>query len=172
MKNKLGLISIASVVVILVTFAFLALPGQYIFRPIVGQGTSLAGYEYIFHVIQNIGETANPYFSNGRPSVTGIMAIIFITLSLPCFVFYKKSTALPLLGGILEILAGFFFLMTTPFSHLIYKSYQDLQANWVPYVSGSLIALLGLAALLTSIFELRKEKVVLESKGGYSYLKK
>lgn len=176
MKNKLGLISIASIVVILVSFALFAIPGQFIrlygFNDSV-PGTSLAGYEYFFHIIQGIGDSGtNQWFADGRPSVTGIMVIIFITLALPCFVFYKKSTALPLLGGILEILSGFFLLMTTPFSHLIYKKLGALTASWVAYLTGALILLLGIAALAQSIVELRKEKVVLQSKGGYSYLKK
>lgn len=173
MKNKLGLVSFASIVVILITFGLLAIPGQYIgLSKVHTQGTTLAGYEYIFHVIRDIGSTANPYFSSGRPSVTGIIAIVFIALAAASFVFYKKSTALPLLGGILELVAGFFFLMTTPFSHLIYKQRSDLSAGFVPYVVGSLLVVLGIAAIVFSILELRKEKVVLETKGGYSYLKK
>jgi len=176
MKNKLGLVSIASVVVILLSFALFAIPGQFI--KLYGfsaelQGTSLAGYEYFFHIIQDIsGSGVNQWFNDGRPAATGIMIVIFIFLALPCFIFYKKSTALPLLGSILEILAGFFLLMTNPFSHLIYKKLGTLGASWVPYLTGSLILLLGLAALWLSIVELKKEKVVLESKGGYSYLKK
>lgn len=176
MKNKLGLISMISFVVILVSFALFAIPGQFImlygFNSSV-PGTSLAGYEYFFHIIQGIGDSGtNQWFADGRPSATGIMIVIFLGLALPCFFFNKKSTALPLLGGILEILAGFFLLMTNPFSHLIYKKLGTLGASWVPYLTGSLILLLGIAALFASIAELKKEKVVLESKGGYSYLKK
>ena len=178
MKNKLALISIISIVIIVVSYGLLAIPGQFVgmFRDgklFPGEGTSIAGYEYIFHCIQKIGSVENPYFSNGRASAAGIMAVIFMFFALGGFALYKTSSALPLLGGILETLSGFFLLMTTPFACLCYpKEISSIRAMWLPYVIGALLLIAGLVATYLAIVELRKEKATLASKGGYSYLKK
>lgn len=180
MKNKLRTISIASVIIIVISYVLFILPGQFIGlfqngQLFVGNGVALSGYEYIFHVVPT-NPNGVPYnFATGHQSGTGITALIFMLLSLASFIFYKKSTALPLLGGILNIISGFFLLMTTPFAHLIYRDeiYWDcILAMWVPYLTGALILLSGIIAIVISIFELKKEKATLASKGGYNYLKK
>ena len=180
MKNKLALVSIASIVIIIVSYGLLAIPGQFVGMfdsngsLINSAGSSIAGYEYIFHCVHEIADKVeNPFFANGRASVAGIMAVIFMFFACGSFVFHKKSTALPLLGGILETLSGFFFVMTTPFACLCYpKSISSIRAMWLPYVIGSIMLVLGLAAIYFAVVELRKEKATLATKGGYSYLKK
>ena len=178
MKNRLALVSIASLIVIVISYGLLAIPGQFVgmfndgkLFPV--QGSSIAGYEYIFHCVQKIGDNENPFFSSGRASAAGIMAVIFMFFACGSFALHKKSTALPLLGGILETLSGFFFVMTTPFACLCYPDkISSIRAMWLPYVLGSVMVVLGLLAIYFSVVELKKEKVTLASKGGYSYLKK
>ena len=178
MKNKLALVSILSVVVILVSYGLLAIPGQFVgmfgSNGLFNQeGASIAGYEYIFHCIHKIGDNENALFASGRASAAGIMAVIFMFFACGSFALYKKSTALPLLGGILEFFSGFFFVMTTPFACLCYPDkISCIRAMWIPYLIGSLMLLLGLIAIAVSVVELKKEKATLASKGGYSYLKK
>lgn len=180
MKNKALLVtfSMISIAAILVSYGLLAIPGQFVgmfgSNGLFNQeGASIAGYEYIFHCIHKIGDNENALFASGRASAAGIMTVIFMFFACGSFAFVKKSTALPLLGGILEFFSGFFFLMTTPFACLCYPDkISCIRAMWVPYLIGSVMVVLSLIVIYFSVVELKKEKATLASKGGYSYLKK
>ena len=175
MKKNLFYASIASVVIIAISFGLLALPGQ--FYNLILEKTNpqpvMSGYEFIFNALPETFKSYTGVYEVGASGL-GIAALVMMVLALPCFILVRKSSALPLFGAILIFIAGLFFLLMKPWgADPMFKAYIKSGAVlWVSYVIGALLVLAAIAIVYFTIKVLKEEKVAPKSNVGYSYLKK
>ena len=173
MKEKLfKRASLISLVVIVLSLAALFIPQSFInFQS--NAERSYSGLEVFFHFNWAIGNNTSGYLANnlgGRVSAAGIVFLSLSVLAAVCFVFAKKTTALKLFGGILEVLASIVMLSMELWMLIIYPNKNPV-VLWVAYVFGGLLLLAGALAIWASVVDLKQEKQQAFTKKGYSYLK-
>ena len=184
-ENK---IIVLAFLIVLLTFGFLALPGQfahYDLGPIDSHGRAtftynLSGYEWIFATVRKVGSTSKKeYIGSVVPS--GIAELALLALSIVGLCFSKKSSFVSLLVSLTLITIAILFFCTSAASSVSYHYYHAVaekgdfsNIGWVPYVVASLNLIAGGLMMFRTILVLKEEaKHPVQQKGpSYSYLKK
>ena len=120
MKKRVFLTSIITIAVLVVSCILLLIPGQ--FATIKGQGYN--GYEIIFR-FSNI-DGVNYLEKNNvgsHASVAGILGLVFILLALTALIASFKSAVLPIIGGVLTLLAGAMFMSMNLTINVVYNGH-------------------------------------------------
>ena len=181
-ENK---IIVAALAVVLLSFVFLALPGQFAHygvnilnskKPSDRYFYWLSGYEWFFGTKTTITDV-----KLGSASAQGIAIFVMLILCVPGLVFSKKSSFVAMLTSLaLVTIAILFFTISAagaksyPGWHIPAENNEYTLMGWVPYVLGAFIMLSGLAMCYRT-FKVMKEEVArpTQPKGpSYSYLKK
>ena len=169
MDKKLRLINYISIAVILLAAGLLAIP-QFILNVNYEVLGNINGYQFFFHAVDTKYETLSGM--NGVSGL-GIASIVLMVLSLAAFIFARKSSALSMLGGLLNVVTAVLFFMMEVSKKHVYGSHRSFVAvGWPAYVIGGLLVLAGLIAIYYSFRSMQQEKKQIASKQSYSYLKK
>ena len=180
---------IFALLVVILSFVLLALPGQFAHYGFDGVKNgrnifkyNLSGYQFMF------GTYKNPHTSAtiGGPVAQGIAIFVMLILCACGLVFAKKSSFVSLLVSLSLVVIAILFFTISVAGAKVYKGGPDfLPADstskikyslytWVPYVLGGLIMLAGLLMCYRT-FKVMKDEVKRpqQAKGpSYSYLHK
>lgn len=175
-----------ALVVVLLSFLLLALPGQFAHYGVDGfeHGRytfkyNLNGYQWIFATVKKI----NSDTKIGHVTGYGISLFVLLVLSFGGLLFSHKSSFVSLLTS-LALITVAILLFTV--SHASLKAYSDFgvwdkvgqrytNINWVPYVVASLVIIAGFAMFVRTVKVLKSEikNPAPASKGPhYNYLHK
>ena len=173
-ENK---IIVLALIIVLLSFGFLALPGQFAHYAADGKKTfiyNLSGYQWMFATAKNsLGNKI------GSVSAHGIAALSLLALCVPGLLFSKKSSFVALITtlGLITVAVLFFTISAAgakayPTFHAYGKG--DYLYGWVPYLLGGLLIA---SALLMGYrtFKVMKDEVKSPAKAKgptYSYLHK
>lgn len=175
-ENKIVVFALA---VIILSFIFLALPGQFAHADLVpnkGFSTKFGGYEFIFNTKEDV--LGNAY---GKVVGAGVAAIVMLALSVVGLIFSNKSSFVTIVTGLMLITVSILFFTMEKSAINTYGSihtfwYNDMYhiINWVAYVCGGLIVIAGALVVYKSIMMMKDEiKHPAKAKGPtYNYLKK
>ena len=177
MKDKARLVVIISLCAIVLTLVLFAIPEQFaqlIPNAKTAKG-SMGGFEFIFGGTQE-ARNLQAHAVDGASLVSGIgiAFIVLLVLAVVCYVFYKKSSALLLLAGIIMLVATIMLFCVKSWIDKLYTRYTgDSVGLWVPYLGASLLAISTVATLYVAIVSLVKEsrQPYSPKKESYSYLK-
>ena len=182
-ENK---IIVAALAVVLLSFVFLALPGQFAHYGVNILNSKnpsdryfywLSGYEWFF----GTKTTLVTGVKLGSASAQGIAIFVMLILCIPGLLFSKKSSFVAMLTSLaLVTIAILFFTISAagaksyPNWHIPAENNEYTLMGWVPYVLGAFIMLAGLAMCYRTFLVLKAEiKSPTQPKGPtYSYLKK
>ena len=180
-ENK---IIVAALAVVLLSFVFLALPGQFAHYGVLNLNSKVAserfayrlnGYQWMFGTKTNV--LGNKI---GSASAQGIAIFVMLILCVPGLLFSKKSSFVSLLTSLALVVIAILFFTISAAGLKAYPNFLPAAdheyslMNWVPYVLGGLIIIVGLAMCYRT-YKAMKEEVArpTQSKGpSYSYLKK
>ena len=169
MEKKVRLIALISLGSIILAFGLLAIP-QFIIPNNNPSLEAISGYQFFFHAVSTVYEN-NSHMSG--VSGLGITSIVLMVLALASYLFYKKSSALVMLGGLLSVATAILFFAMEASKKNIYGTFRSfVNVGWVAYVIGALLILTGLASIYYSFRSMQKEKKEIATKKNYSYLKK
>ena len=179
-ENK---IIVFALVVVLLSFVFLALPGQFAHYGVLNLKSKvpserflyrLSGYEWIF------GTRVNALGNKiGSASAQGIAIFVMLILCVAGLIFSKKSSFVALLTSLALVVIAILFFTVSKAGLKAYpnflpaKDHEYSLMSWVPYVLGGLIVVAGLAMCYRT-FKVMKDEVKhpTQPKGPtYSYLK-
>lgn len=170
MEKKIRLVVYASIAAIVLSLGLLAIP-QFIVPndvPVLG---SISGYQFFFHAVSETYEK-NSHIQG--VSGLGIASIVLMALALSSYLFSKKTSALVMFGGLLNVATAIlFFAMEASKKHMYGAYYSFVNVGWIAYVIGALLMLTGLASLYGAfrLMQLEKKQITTQ-KNTYSYLKK
>ena len=179
-ENKIIVFALA---VVLLSFVFLALPGQFAHYNIDGYVKNHYTFKYNLNGYQWFFGTFEDKLGNkiGSASAQGIAIFVMLILCVPGLLFSKKSSFVALLTSLaLVTIAILFFTISAagpkayPIWHIKAKDSEYSLMRWVPYFLGSFIILAG-GAMCYRTFLVMKDEIKRPSqpKGPtYSYLKK
>ena len=168
MEKKVRLVVYASLAVIVLSFGLLAIP-QFIVTSFPAYHP-FSGYQFFFNAVSE-----TDYKKSGMTHVSGlgITSIVLMGLALCSYVFAKKSSALVMLGGLLNVAASvLFFAMEASKKSIFANNYSLYSVGWISYVIGALLVLTGLISIYFAFRMMQGEKKAIASKSSYSYLKK
>lgn len=169
MEKKVRLVVIASLAAIVVALGLLAIP-QFIISHVNVPSEAISGYQFFFHAVSE--RYANNSTLTGVSGL-GIASIVLMALALASYIFYKKSSALVMLGGLLNVATSIlFFAMEASKKNLYGQRHEWFSVGWTAYLIGALLILTGLASIYYSFRSMQKEKKEIATKKNYSYLKK
>ena len=176
-ENK---IIVLALVIVLLSFGLLALPGQFAHygfniatKASERWNHHLSGYQWMF------GTYTTKYTNStlGGPVAQGIAAFVMLILCVPGLIFSKKSSFVALITSLALItISVLFFTMSVAGA----KVYTEIKPedysfmSWVPYVIGGLTAVAGLLMGYRT-FKVMKDEVKSPAKAKgptYSYLHK
>ena len=170
MEKKLRFITLISLGALILAFGLLAIP-QFIIQKYANmEWGSISGYQFFFHAVSEVYGS-----KSGMKGVSGlgIASIVLMVLALASYIFYKKSSALVMLGGLLNVATSILFFAMEASKNNVYGDNRTLcNVGWVAYVIGALLILTGLASIYYSFRSMQKEKKEIATKKNYSYLKK
>ena len=177
MKDKAKFIVLFSLGVIALTLILFAIPEQ--FAELIPNGTvtkgAMGGFEFIFGGTQEARNLqAHAVDGSALVSGAGIAFIVLLVLAVVCYVFYKKSSALLLLAGILMLVSTIMLFCVGSWINKLYTRYTETSVGlWVPYLSASLLALATVGTFYIAVTSLIKEsrQPYTPKKETYSYLK-
>ena len=175
-ENK---IIVLALVIVLLSFGFLALPGQFAHYSANGKNTffyNLSGYQWMFGTAKNsLGNEI------GSASAQGIAALALLALCVPGLLFSKKSSFVALLTTLALITVSILFFSISAAGPKAYPNWHIQPADndyalilWVAYVIGGLLILAG-ALMGYRTFKVMKDEVKSPAKAKgptYSYLHK
>lgn len=175
-ENKI--ITFAFAVVIL-SFVFLALPGQFAhYGPLnLSQkpyefAYKLSGYQFIFGTVKNsfTGEKIGHY------SKEGVAIFVLLILTIPGLIFSKKSSFVSLVTGLVLVTVSILFFTISKAGLKAYPSFLQEENHlyslilWVPYVLGGFIIIAGGLVLYRTVMVMKDEvKHPTQSTKGPSY---
>ena len=183
-ENKIIVFALA---VIVLSFIFLALPGQFA-RYGIGalEGKhyewkyQLSGYQFIFNKGKDI--LGNPI---GTKVVgQGVVIIVFLAVCVPGLLVSNKTSFFTMLTGLLLVATSILFFTISKAGHACYpyETPVDLDGNklaslikWVPYLLGSLIVIAGVLVVYKAVMMMKNEikhPVASNKAPTYNYLKK
>jgi len=181
-QNK---IIVLALLVVLLSFVFLALPGQFAHYGPLNLSSKVAserfayrlnGYQWMFGTVENV--LGNKI---GSASAHGIAAFVLLVLCVPGLLFSKKSSFVALLTTLALITVAVLFFTISAAGPKAYPNYHIKPSNneyslmlWVPYLIGAFTLLSG-GLMGYRTFNVMKNEVAspTQSKGpSYSYLKK
>ena len=173
-ENK---IIVLALVIVLLSFGLLALPGQFAHYAANGKNTffhNLSGYKFMFG-------TAKDSLGNaiGKASAHGIAAFALLALCAIGLVFSKKSSFVSLLTALALITVAVLFFTVSAAGAKAYPTFHafgkgDYKYGWVPYLLGGLLIVAGLLMGYRT-FKVMKDEVKTPAKAKgptYSYLHK
>lgn len=178
-ENKIITFALA---VVLLSFIFLALPGQFAHYGVDGFVKhhytfkyNLNGYQWMFGTVED--KLGNKI---GSASAQGIAIFVMLILCVAGLVFSKKSSFVALVTSLVLITIAILFFTISAAGLKAYPNFQPATDHeyslmcWVPYLLGSFIMLAGLAMSYRTFLVLKAEaKAPVQPKGpSYSYLKK
>ena len=183
-ENKIIVFALA---VVLLSFVFLALPGQ--FAHYMPDSTTkhtyaynLSGYGFMFGVAKH--RLSLNDMPGAKPIAQGIAIFVMLILCVPGLLFSKKSSFVSLLTSLALVTIAVLFFTISAASYKAYyptihwvpdpKNPEFSNISWVPYFLGSFIILAG-GAMCYRTFLVMKDEIKRPSqpKGPtYSYLKK
>ena len=180
-ENKIIIFALA---VVLLSFIFLALPGQFAHYGVLNLKSKVAserflyrlsGYEWIFGTKENV--LGNKI---GKAPGQGIAIFVMLIVAIPGLLFSKKSSFVALLTSLLLVVIAILFFTISEAGLKAYPSFLPAEDHeyslmcWVPYVLGGLIVIAGLAMCYRTFLVMKDEiKRPVQPKGpSYSYLKK
>ena len=179
-ENK---IIVAALAVVLLSFVFLALPGQFAHYGVLKLDSKvpserfayrLSGYQWIFATEKNV--LGNKI---GSVPAQGVAIFVMLILCVPGLLFSKKSSFVALLTSLALVVIAILFFTVSKAGLKAYPTFWPAKDHeyslmlWVPYVLGGLIVVAGLAMCYRT-FKVMKEEVKrpTQPKGPtYSYLK-
>ena len=168
MDKKLKLVAIASLVALVVSFGLLAVP-QFIFT-IKSDIDPISGYLFFFN---SAPDRFQKNHSISGVSGLGIASIVLMTLALASYLFFKKSSAFVMLGGILNVVTSVLYFMMELSKNRVFGTDRSMvTVGWVAYVIGAFLVLTGLASIYYAFRSMQVEKKEIQTKKNYSYLKK
>lgn len=157
--------------VIVLSFVFLALPGQF-----VKYGLSrdkdyifeLSGYEFMFGIdLAGLPKKA---------SAQGIAIFVMLILSIVGIAFSKKSSFVEMVTGLVLITVSILFFTISEAGAKVYTEFLkgDYAYCWVPYLLGGLLVVAGLLVVYKAVMTMKDEiKHPAAPKGpSYNYLHK
>ena len=173
-ENK---IIVLTLVIVLLSFGLLALPGQFAHYAANGKKTffyNLNGYQWMFGTVKNTLDA-----KIGSASAHGIAALALLGVCALGLVFSKKSSFVSLLTSLALITAAVLFFTVSAAGAKAYPTFHnfgkgDYQYGWVPYLIGGLIVVAGLLMGYRTFKVMKDEiKAPAKAKGPtYSYLHK
>ena len=173
-ENK---IIVLALIIVLLSFGFLALPGQFAHYAANGKKTffyNLNGYQWMFGTIENISGN-----KIGSASAHGIAALSLLGLCVPGLLFSKKSSFVALLTTLAMITVAVLFFTISAAGAKAYPTFHnygkgDYLYGWVPYLLGGLIVASALLMGYRTFKVMRDEvKRPAQAKGPtYNYLHK
>lgn len=185
-ENKIVCFALA---VIVLSFIFLALPGQFvrwgIYQKELGGKYffkySLSGYEFIFNKGKDI--YGNPL--GAKVVGQGVIIIVFLALSFVGLCFSKKTSFFTMLTGLVLIVTAILFFTISGAMYKCYPNFVQLYGEndkrislmkWVPYLLGALIVIAGILVTYKAVMMMKDEikHPVQDHKKEptYNYLKK
>ena len=178
-ENK---VIVFALLVVLLSFVLLALPGQFAHYGINGYKNGRYTFEYHLNGYQWMFGTVEDVFGNkiGSASAQGIAAFVMLVLCVPGLLFSKKSSFVALLTSLALITISVLYFTISAAGLKAYPNFVQAEDNaytlmlWVPYVIGSLVLIAGgLMGYHTFLVMKEEVKRPSQSKGPhYSYLKK
>lgn len=169
MKDRTKLVVFASIIAIVVSCGLLAIP-QFIIPSGFKNPTLLNGYQFFFHLG---GDNYNATYGASSVSGLGIACLVVMVLALASYALYKLSSALVLLGGLLNVASAIMFFAMSASKDSVYGVKRNfVYVGWTNYVIGALLILTGLLSIYVAIRLFMQEKKQLSDKQSYSYLKK
>ena len=173
-ENK---IIVLALVVVLLSFGFLALPGQFAHYYANGKNTffyNLNGYQWMFGTVKKALGNAI-----GKASAHGIAALVLLAICVPGLLFSKKSSFVALLTTLALITVAVLFFTVSAAGAKAYPTYHtygkgDYAYGWVPYLIGGLLIAAALLMGYRTFLVMRDEvKRPTQQKGPqYNYLHK
>ena len=181
-ENKIIVFALA---IVLLSFIFLALPGQFAHYGVLNLKSKVAserflyrlsGYEWMFATKENVlGDKI------GTVPAQGIAIFVMLILCVAGLVFSKKSSFVALLTSLALVTIAILFFTISAAGLKAYPAFLPAEDHeyslmcWVPYVLGGLIMLAGLAMSYRTFIVMKAEaKAPVQPKGKgptYSYLK-
>ena len=180
-ENKIIVFALA---VVLLSFIFLALPGQFAHYGVLNLNSKVAserflyrlsGYEWIFGTKENV--LGNKI---GSASAQGIAIFVMLILCVPGLLFSKKSSFVALLTSLALVVIAILFFTISAAGYKAYPNFLPAKDHeyslmlWVPYVLGAFIIIAGGLMCYRTFLVMKDEvKRPAQPKGPtYSYLKK
>ena len=180
-QNK---IIVLALLIVLLSFGLLALPGQFAHYGPLNLSSKVAserfafrlsGYEWIFATAKTKLDA-----KIGTVSAQGVATIVLLGLCVPGLLFSKKSSFVALLTSLALITVAVLFLSISAAGPKSYPDYHIRPADngyslmlWVPYVIGGLTLVAGGLMTYHTVIVMKNEvKSPSQTKGSsYSYLK-
>lgn len=170
-----------SLIIVILSFVLLALPGQFAHFGIkhINPNTYrfyLSGYQWMFGSVEDVLGNAI-----GSAVGSGIAAFVILILAFGGLFFSKKSSFVSLLVSLALITVAILFFTSSSATAKAYSTVYVLSENgefhnmaWVPYVVGSLTIIAGGLMMYRTVLVLKDEvKRPTQGKGPtYSYLHK
>lgn len=168
MEKKVRLVIYASLAVILLSFGLLAIP-QFIVTDVHAY-PSFSGYQFFFNAVSE-----TDYKKSGMTHLSGlgITSIVLMGLALCSYALARKTSALVLLGGLLNVATSVLFFAMEASKKSVFNLTRSLyNVGWISYLIGALLVLSGLVSIIFAFIMMQREKKVIASKSSYSYIKK
>ena len=184
-ENKIILFALA---VIVLSFIFLALPGQFLRYGIgtkIGNNKyewayELSGYQFIF----NKGTDILGGKLGAKVVGQGVVIIVFLAVCVPGLIVSNKTSFFTMLTGLLLVVTGILFFTLSKAMYKCYPNFDPLLNDadkkisilkWVPFVLGSLVLIAGLLVTYKAV-KMMKNEIKHPTAGNktptYNYLKK
>jgi len=174
-QNK---IIVLALLIVLLSFGLLALPGQfahygidYISGNKIHYVYNMSGYQWIFNL------EVKPDIKIGKVVPHGIAIIALLALCVPGLLFSKKSSFVSLITSLALIVVAIMLFAISSYAPKFYdfpKLDKGTHMSWVPYVIAGLTLLAG-GLMGYRTFKVMRSEVArpTQQKGpSYSYLKK
>ena len=173
-----------ALLVVLLSFVFLALPGQFAHYGVLNLKSKVASerFQYNLNGYQWMFGTAENVLGNkiGSAVPQGIVAFSFLILAIPGLIFSKKSSFVALLTSLLLITTAILYFTMAPAGLKAYPNYLQAKDHeyylilWVSYVIGSFLLIAGSLMSYRTVLVMKNEvQHPAQSKGpSYNYLHK
>lgn len=94
-------------------------------------------------------------------------------LALCSYALARKTSALVLLGGLLNVATSVLFFAMEASKKSVFNLTRSLyNVGWISYLIGAILVLSGLLSIYFAFRMMQSEKKVIASKSSYSYIKK
>ena len=168
---------VLALVIVLLSFGLLALPGQfahYNIQSIINNKVTykyyMSGYQWFFNL------EVEPDVKIGKVVAEGVAIVVLLGLCVPGLLFSTKSSFVAMLTSLALIVVAILFFTVASYGPKFYnfpKLDKGSHFSWVPYVVGGLTIIAGAIMTYRTIIVMKNEiKSPSQSKGqSYSYLK-
>lgn len=167
-ENKIITFALA---VVVLSFIFLALPGQTASVYTLGKEYSLGGYQFFFGTQTTIMDV-----KLGSAVGQGIAIFVLLILSFVGLFFSRKYSFVTMLTGLALVVIAILFFTISNAGDVAYNAgtMVDVTYKWVPYLLGAFLVIAGGLVVYKSVMMMKDEiKHPSKPQGpSYSYLKK